>query len=78
MSSVRLSSHAAQLTGWLQDIIDTKELNFLTVEYQVPVITDNGSLIKVFENNLNLGMHSLAKVEDDALYEKWILRNGNK
>ena len=72
-----LVRHIAELPGWLHYTIDADELDFTNMNYTPPTITDNASLIKVFQDNLDLGIKSLEGASDELLRASWRLRNGD-
>jgi uncharacterized damage-inducible protein DinB len=73
---MNLSTHIAELAGWVTMIMNTDELDFEANKYEPVIVKDNAELMKIFEENL---AGALAIVTDDkeALLEKrWVLRMG--
>lgn len=72
-----LAGHIAELVGWLHYILNAEELDFDTLNYTPPALTDNASLMKLFEDNLALGTNSLKNASDETLMANWKLRKGS-
>jgi hypothetical protein len=77
MTLVRLATHIVELPSWLHYTLDAEELDFQKMDYTPPAITDQESLMKTFEDNLNIGIKSLINASDETFYGKWCLRNGD-
>ena len=71
-----LAGHIAELPGWLHYTINAEELDFAKLNYTAPVIANLESLLKLYQDNLDLGSNSLGNASNETLMEKWKLRNG--
>ncbi len=76
MSLLQLSTHIAELPGWVTYTIDADELDFETMNYQPPEITSLDQLLQLYSENLNRAVTSLQNATDETMQEIWRLRNG--
>src|SRR5215218_4192734 len=67
----RLCGHIAELAGWLDYTINAPELDFATMNYTPPVISDSASLMKLYQDNLDLGANALKNASDETLHGNW-------
>jgi len=76
MSIKRLSSHLAEIPGWVAVTAYTDELDFAKRPYQPVEVKSSGDLMSFFETSLEEGIKSLFDVTVKDLDKSWTLRNG--
>jgi uncharacterized damage-inducible protein DinB len=74
----RLAAHIAELTGWLELMINADELDFGTMNYTPPTIKENADIMKVFEENLAKGKAVLENATDEKFNGTWRMRHGEQ
>ncbi|TWJ04494.1 putative damage-inducible protein DinB [Mucilaginibacter frigoritolerans] len=78
MTVRRLSTHIAEIPGWVKMAIATDELDFSDNPYKPEVINDTQHLLEVFEQSYKDGYSSLSETNESELLQNWTLRDGNK
>ncbi len=73
-----LSTHIADITGWVDMMIHKDELDFANTDYVSPKITNKSELMQTFEENLAKSKVALQKTTDEQFSEKWRMRNGEQ
>ena len=77
MDMKRLTTHIADLPGWLHFTFTTDELDFQK-PYEVPSINTNKDLMDFFEKRYAEGLSVLIPENEKLLDKPWTLRNGEK
>ncbi len=75
MSMKHLTSHIADLPGWIHLTLTTDELDFQN-PYNMPDIKDTKTLQQYFEKRYNDGLSVLVPEAEKLLDKPWTLRNG--
>jgi uncharacterized damage-inducible protein DinB len=75
MTMKRLAVLVADMSGWLQFMIDKDELDFAK-GYDMPDPKTTQDLVDFFDQRLQDGLTSLRNAEDAVFSENWTLRNG--
>lgn len=78
MTLKRLSTHVAELPGWISMALTTDELDFANNPYQPVEINNTKELLAYFERSLEDGKKSLASATETDLLPNWTLRNGDQ
>jgi len=78
MTVRRLSTHIAELPGWVAMALTTSELDFAKMDYKPTEINDTTALLNVFERSYAEGYSRLEKASEPDLLPDWTLRNGEK
>ena len=78
MTMMQLTTHIAELPGWVAMAVTTDGLDFATMPYQPTVVNSTAELLELFEKSLEEGRSKLAEADDEKLEESWILRNGEQ
>lgn len=78
MTLKRLSTHVAELPGWISMALKTDELDFANNPYQPVEISNTKELVDYFERSLEDGKKSLASATEADLLPNWTLRNGDQ
>jgi len=76
MTMKRLTTHIADLPGWLHFTFNTDELDFQK-PYDIPDINNNKDLMALFEKRYAEGLSSLVPENEKLLDKPWTLRNGD-
>jgi uncharacterized damage-inducible protein DinB len=71
-----LVGHIAELPGWINYVLNSDGLDFATMPYTPPVLTDSASLLTLFETSLADGKNQLANGREETLGLVWTLHNG--
>jgi uncharacterized damage-inducible protein DinB len=74
----RLSSHVAELLGWISYILESDELDFAKLDYKPPVISHTSDLLMTLEENINKAILALEKSEPDDFDKSWTMRRGEQ
>lgn len=77
MDIKRLTTHIADLPGWLHFTFTTDELDFQK-PYEIPDINNTKELMDFFEKRYNDGLSVLVPENEKLLDKPWTLRNGDK
>lgn len=72
-----LSTHIADLPGWMDYAINSDGINFATMDYKPPVVSEQGDLDKILNNSIEKGKVALAKADIANLDDPWHLKNGD-
>jgi uncharacterized damage-inducible protein DinB len=78
MNIRQLSTHIAELPTWPGMVLNTSELDFATMDFTPPAISDTAALLQLFETSLQDGLTQLSNGKEETLDEPWTLRNGEK
>lgn len=78
MNIRQLSTHIAELPTWPGMVLNTTELDFATMDFTPPAISDTAALLQLFETSLQDGLTQLSNGKEETLDEPWTLRNGEK
>lgn len=77
MTIRQLSTHIAELPGWISLAINTDELDFAQNAYKPEILNSTEELLEQFERNLAAAKENLANTNEDVLAQMWTLRNGD-
>lgn len=72
-----LSTHIAELPGWPDMILSTKELDFANNPYKHDEINSRADLLRYFEKSFERGKARLEQANEQDLEETWTLRNAD-
>ncbi|MGN6400565.1 MAG: DinB family protein [Flavisolibacter sp.] len=78
MTLKRLSTHVAELPGWISMALKTDELDFANNPYQPVEINNTKELVEYFERSLQDGKKSLASATEADLLPNWTVRTGDQ
>lgn len=78
MTIRQLTTHIAELPGWVTMVLTTHELDFATMPYDPEIINNTRELIGLYERSLDDGKTHLAQASEDQLLEPWTLRTGEQ
>ncbi|HVB34537.1 MAG TPA: DinB family protein [Patescibacteria group bacterium] len=77
----RLSTHVAELPGWIQQALQKDSLDINPPGgqgYQPPQISSRRQLLELFDKNVSAGRAALAAATDDQFGQPWSLLNAGK
>jgi len=77
MDMKRLTTHIADLPGWVHMTLTTDQLDFKD-PYETPAIKTNEDLLRYFEKRYADGLSVLIPENEKLLEKPWTLRNGEK
>jgi uncharacterized damage-inducible protein DinB len=77
MDMKRLTTHIADLPGWIQMTFNSDGLDFAQ-PYEQPQINTKEDLLNYFEKRYADGLSVLIPENEARLYDPWTLRNGEK
>ncbi len=78
MTIRQLTTHVAELPGWITIALDTDGLDLANNPFEAPVLNSKNELLAFFEQKLVQGRTSLQNANDTDLSPIWILRYGDK
>jgi uncharacterized damage-inducible protein DinB len=78
MSMVRLATHVAEMFDWVKETVSKTEMDFATQEYKPFEPQTTADLVEFFDKRLAGAIEALQNVPDEAMFEKWRLRNGEE
>ena len=76
MDMKRLTTHIADLPGWVHFTLTTDELDFAK-PYEQPSINTKSDLLNYFEKRYQDGLSTLVSENEKQLQKPWTLRNGD-
>jgi uncharacterized damage-inducible protein DinB len=77
MDMKRLTTHIADLPGWMHMVFTSDQLDFAD-PYHQPEIKSNKDLMDFFEKRYNEGLSTLVPENEALLFKPWTLRHGEK
>ncbi|MDE3214004.1 MAG: DinB family protein [Bacteroidota bacterium] len=77
MDMKRLTTHIADLPGWIHMTFTTDEIDFAK-PYPQPEIKDNKDLVDFFEKRYQEGLSVLIPENEKNLEKMWTMRSGEK
>ena len=78
MTIKQLSTHIAELPGWVTMAVTTDELDFANTTHNEPEINNTAELLAYFEESFARGMAALENATLEQLDELWTMRNGDQ
>ncbi|TDH26547.1 DinB family protein [Segetibacter sp. 3557_3] len=78
MTMKSLSTHVAELPGWIAMALNTSELDFAASNYEAPPINGASDVMNIFEKSLGEGTGALQSAKEEDLLPTWTLRNGDQ
>ena len=78
MTIKSLTTHIAELPGWITIALTTDELDFANNPYKPEIITNTNELLTYFEKTFEEGKKYLSTATENNLSEKWVMRSGDK
>ncbi|HVZ56734.1 MAG TPA: DinB family protein [Chitinophagaceae bacterium] len=78
MTLRQLSTHLAELPGWVSMILNSQELDFAKSNYQPADLKGRNEVLEHFEKTLADGRQQLAAAREEDLLPSWTLRNGEQ
>lgn len=76
MNMQQLSTHIAEIPGWVGLVLNSAELDFAQTPYSPEVITDTPTLLSYFDKCITEAKEALQHARMEQLDEPWVLRNG--
>jgi len=76
MTMKELSTHLADIPGWVDMAFTTTELDFAASPYQQAPVNSTAEIVQIFENSLQKGLAALKNGSEDDLLPTWTLRTG--
>jgi uncharacterized damage-inducible protein DinB len=77
MDMKRLTTHIADLPGWIHMTFTSNGIDFAQ-PYEQPQINSKEDLLNYFEKRYADGLSALVPENEKLLYDPWTLRNGEK
>ncbi len=77
MSIKSLSTHIAEMPGWIAMAFTRNGLDFAKGEYQPKTVESKKELLRFMEEMIELATSHLRPEFEDRLPEEWILRSGD-
>ena len=78
MTMMQLTTHIAELPGWVNMAMHTTELDFAAQPYTPTVVNSNEELLSLFEKGLADGKAALENAKEEDLLPSWTLRSGEQ
>jgi len=76
MSMKNLTTHIAELPGWVSMAIHTDELDFEATPYTPTAVNSTEDLLQLQEQSMSSAVSSLKATSAETLQQPWILRSG--
>ena len=76
MSLLQLTTHIAELPGWIAMGFATREMDFAKTPYEITVVNTPEELLQLFKKSVEAGRASLQKASEEDLLPSWTLRHG--
>lgn len=78
MTLRQLSTHVAEINGWINMVLNTSELDFAANPYAPAEINTNEGLLRHFETSLDEARTGLTAASDQQLKDTWTMRSGEQ
>jgi uncharacterized damage-inducible protein DinB len=78
MSIQQLTTHLAEIPGWIEFMINTDELDFHAGTYKATEIKNTKHLVEVFKENVEKSQKALTEMKDSQLTEIWTMKGGDQ
>lgn len=78
MTIRQLTTHIAELPGWVTMILSTEELDFAKNAYNPHPINSRAELLDYFEKELETACSTLKNADDEDMLPIWTLRSGDQ
>jgi len=78
MTIKQLTTHIAELPGWITMGLTTDEMDFAAHPYAPENITNTTELLDLLERSVASGKAALAEASEEDLLPTWTLRNGDQ
>jgi len=78
MTMIKLATHLAEISGWVEPTINLDEIDFAKMDYTPPVITNNKELLELFDKSLAAGLKALESASDENLMATWTAKNNGE
>ncbi len=76
MTMQQLTTHIAELPGWVAMGFNSSELDFASSPYELTVINTRGELLELFNKSVQAGKAALENASEEDLWPSWTLRHG--
>ncbi|HEV8271482.1 MAG TPA: DinB family protein [Chitinophagaceae bacterium] len=79
MSIGRLSTHVAEITHWISDIIHIDDFDFMkNYNFNPRVAASTEELLEIFQTNLDKAIEDLSNMNDEDFAKNWTVRRGEQ
>lgn len=78
MTMKQLTTHIAELPGWVHMALTTDELDFAKIDYKPTPINQPADLVRVHDQSFERGRSALSKAKEEDLLPEWKLRKGDQ
>jgi uncharacterized damage-inducible protein DinB len=78
MTMKELSTHVAEIPGWVNMAFTTSEMDFAAAPYEPTPITSRQEIVQLHEKSLEKGLAALKSGSEDDLLPTWTLRTGEQ
>lgn len=78
MSIRQLTTHIAEIPGWINIALNTDGLDVGSKESDPPGINSHAELLDFFEKSLSTGLTALQNAKDEDLAPSWTMRYGDR
>jgi uncharacterized damage-inducible protein DinB len=73
-----LSTHIAEIPGWIEHSIINDGMDFATTPYNPKVINNTSELMEYFEESLTKAKSQLIEDNEEKLNGRWVMKNGDQ
>lgn len=77
MTMQQLTTHIAELPGWVAMGFLSSEMDFASTPYVLTVINSRAELLELFTKSVQAGKASLENASEEDLLPSWTLRHGD-
>lgn len=79
MSLMQLSTHVAEIPGWVEHVVQHDVLDFMADPYQPTTVTTTAELVQLFEKSHAAGKAALQAATDvTVLNKRWAMKAGEQ
>lgn len=78
MNIRQLTTHLAEIPGWIEFMINSDELDFHAGTYKATEIKNTQHLVEVFKENVEKSQKALTNMKDSQLTEIWTMKGGDQ
>ncbi len=78
MTMMNLTTHVAELPGWIAIGLNSSGIDFAEHPYEPAVVHSTSEVMDIFEKALDEGRGALRNAKEEDLLPQWTLRNGDQ
>jgi len=78
MNLKQLSSHIAEIPGWIDISINTDGIDFADGSYKPSPVNNSDDLLEILKTSVAKAFEALSNTNEDELLKTWTMKNGDQ